>query len=941
MTMKPHTILSIIPILLLVFQVENATARTTVEAYFGQPFGVGHVTVDVPHGALIAPPGDDRIHVIEANGRVLYPVIPDAPVRRILRQFLEIESPAQVTIHFLFRGRDPLDLTVYAPTAIPIRIQPEDHPRKHRRELNAWWQQVTGTTRNLERDKDYPIVVQNYLATMLARRLGLRLPKSSPGLFQNDDANEALGILLGTESIRAAIQKDLLLGNGAGGESIESAEYPLPEPLIPPSVNYPPIPGNISIEPIALHVPHECLYVRFGTFSNYLWLRDFMDQWGGDMASMIAVRGINYHLHERIEQQLGLKQTALAEILGPTVIADIAIVGSDVFLREGAAIGILFQARNNLLLGNDIRQQRKEAKSRYPDATEETFSIDGHEVSYISNPGGTMRSYYAADGDFHFVTTSRTLIRRFLETGHGTGALGQSDEFRHARTVLPVERNDTIFAYLSDAFMSQMVGPHYRVEMTRRMRSLAEMDMVRIARLAACAEGLAAHSIEELVLAGLLPPGFGIRPDGSRLIETEGQWTDSLRGARGTFVPIPDISVQRVTAREAAAYERFGAVYQNEWKRIDPIMAAIQRTPLDTPNLDRMTIELFITPYHQATYGLFVDFLGPPTQLAKAPIPGDLASLEVVLSGRFISPLKGQPPTPWHIFGALRDSHVPLEVRQGRLPTDIPTLETIRGYLGAWPRPGLFDTLFRVPGPVPFDEFGYAPAQSILGKDHWQRRFDDWFVFSFKRDVLEEVTPHLAMIERERPAQIRLRIEDLTGKDLAGLVHAFGYQQARKASASGSRFMNSLTRQLHVAPAECKAVAEEILGGTLQCPLGGTYQPIEYPGGMPVWVSDALPPENQFTFMQVPDDYTFPLLTWFRGITGELNLTGDALSAHIELDVQNKESATDKPALPSLKLPSLGFGKKKYADKKPEEPTPANPPESLAPPDPDELPPPR
>lgn len=932
--MKRHTILSLI--ITLIILDGPAFARTAVEAYVGQPFGVGKVTVDVPSGALIAPPGDDRINVVEQNGRVLYPVTPGTPVRRLVRRFLKIESPYRVTIHFLFRGDGPLDLTVYAPTAIPVHVQPIDHARKHQRTLDGWWQAYTKDYSDLSSSGEYPLVVQNYLTTTMARRLHKRPPEKASGLFKSDDANTALGLLLGAESIRAAMQKDLLLGSIKPGAVPETAALPLPKPVIPPPVVYPIIPDEVPIEPIAMHVPHECLYVRFGNFTNYLWLRDFTEQWGGDMANMISVRGINYHLDERIEQQLGLKQTALAKILGPTVIADIAIVGSDPFVREGAAIGVLFQARNNMLLGNDIRRQQNEAKARHADAIFKTLKIAGHDVTYVSTPTGSVRSYYAVDGDFHFVTTSRTLVRRFFEAGQGIGTLGRSKEFRYARFVVPIERDDTIFAYLSDMFFRQLVGPQYRVEMTRRMRSLAEIDALRIARLAARAEGVVAHSVEELISADLLPPGFGYRPDGSQLIETEGGFIDTHRGAPGTFTPIPDMPIDGVTPSEAAEYERFATMYRSNWQRVDPVVAAILRTPLGPPGLERMSIELMVTPYHKGTYGRVADMLGPPMRLAKAPVVGDLVSLDVVFGGKFVGQLKGQPPSPWHLFGALRDSRVPLEVRQGHLPTDIPTMEKIRGYLGAWPRPGFFSSLVRTPEGAPFDEHGYAPAQSLLGDDHWQRRFDDWFVFSFRRDVLEEVTPQLSVIEFERPAQVRLRIDDLTGKDLASLANSFGYSQARKASASGSRFMNSLTRQLHIHPAECKAVAEGLIGGTLQCPIGGEYQLVELPGGPPVWVSNALTQDNRFFLADVPPDYTFPLLTWFRGITAELSLTGDTLSAFVELDIQNKPNAAktdEKSLLPGLKLPSFGFGGKKND----EEDKPGKP---LSPPKLEELPPP-
>jgi len=39
-----------------------------------------------------------------------------------------------------------------------------------------------------------------------------------------------------------------------------------------------------------MHVPEECFYVRFGRFSNYLWLNHLLDDYGGDLAQMITLR---------------------------------------------------------------------------------------------------------------------------------------------------------------------------------------------------------------------------------------------------------------------------------------------------------------------------------------------------------------------------------------------------------------------------------------------------------------------------------------------------------------------------------------------------------------------------------------------------------------------------------------------------------------------------
>jgi hypothetical protein len=85
------------------------------EAYRGEPYGIGRISVDLSPGASTLPWGDDRFALVESDGRAMYPVLENAPVRRLVRKFLGIETPWQVTFYFMFRGDEPLHLTVYAP----------------------------------------------------------------------------------------------------------------------------------------------------------------------------------------------------------------------------------------------------------------------------------------------------------------------------------------------------------------------------------------------------------------------------------------------------------------------------------------------------------------------------------------------------------------------------------------------------------------------------------------------------------------------------------------------------------------------------------------------------------------------------------------------------------------------------------------------------------
>ena len=180
------------------------------------------------------------------------------------------------------------------------------------------------------------------------------------------------------------------------------------------------------------------------------------------------------------------------------------------------------------------------------------------------------------------------------------------------------------------------------------------------------------------------------------------------------------------------------------------------------------------------------------------------------------------------------------------------------------------------------------------------------------------------MVEAERPAQIRLRIDDLHDKQIATGVNGLGYMRARQASASGSRFMNSLTTQLHVPPDQARDVAEALVGGHFVDPLGGKYELLEEgerasargdnaevlpaPGARRLWASTAVTPQNRFLLTEIPADYQMPLMEWFRGLTLEVARvdSADALTLHAELDMVHQDVAPPAANEGGFKLPSLG-----------------------------------
>jgi hypothetical protein len=869
-----------------------------VEAIAGEPFGVGRLVIDIPDHLLPQPLGAEGLGLSEKNGRVFYPVVrvpvlrplakevlestpvlTGGPVRQEVRDLLTdlLDQPTRKTIYFLFRGSEPLLLTLRARRDYECRAVVRPGRLAYRRLMAAWWEQYTAPPRLLQPPPDYPPLVENFLKATLARRLNLRLPKREHTASPRQLLQRELAILAGTESIRLAMAQDRVLGL----HNLHlPADQPLPEPMSLPGLVVPEPPPQVTVEPIALCVPPECYYVRFGSFDNALWLKDTLANYGGDLQNLLAARGLDYELGRRMETQLVLKQTVLARLLGSAVISDVAMVGTDFFFREGGAYGMLFHAKSNLMLSGALAHLRAE-RLRAGGASEQQLQIGRHRVSYLSSADGTVRSCYAALGDFHFVTTSKTLAQRFLEVAEGGVGLGATQEFRHARALMPIERNDTVWIYLSDAFFRNLTSPRYRIEMARRLQALADIEIVRLARLMATSEGNPADTVEELVSGAMLPPNFARRPDGSHVVLKDGEVFDSLRGRRGVFVPVPDVPVTTATRAEVSEYRQFGDFFREQWQRMDPTIVAIKRQPLEGGR-ERISIEMRLSPFAAEHFRFLDQWAGPPDNKQMAPVPGDIARGELALKNQ-------------HLFAGIRDVVPSSELATPRDLLGTRLRDVLVGYIGTTGEVGLLGFLER---PLLFPSPEPDKPQVVLGVA--RQRADNFRVFSFHPEVLAEVVPQLRFEEAPRPAQLRLWIGDISQAKIARLVNNLAYSRTVETSLGNLRLLHALEHQLHVPAPRCLETAELLLGAKLVCPLGGKYAfPKEPRQTSPIgpagpasqsghWTSTALVPRGKRPLLgqPAPPDYLAPPLNWFRGLKLDATMNEKVLSGQAEVIMQ-------------------------------------------------------
>ena len=453
-------------------------------------------------------------------------------------------------------------------------------------------------------------------------------------------------------------------------------------------------------------------------------------------------------------------------------------------------------------------------------------------------------------------------------------ALGNSIGFRHARTAMPTTRGDTVFAYLSEAFLRNLAGPHYRVEMSRRLRSATDIELFQLAQLAARGEKKPSDSIEQLIADGFLPHGFGQRPDGSRLvISPEGVASDSMRGGRSTFLPVSDVEISGITTAEIADYNRFAMQIRSTLGDMQPLIVGLRRERTKTKDVERIVIDARISPFTGPRYQELTAKLGPATRTAIAPMKEDLISIQGVL--------KADDGGYRHLFAGIEDLRQRIDVRELNFLEMLRLGRQMEAYVGTWPKEGELARFFGFDGRFPKDEVGHIHFMPGFGL--WITKLNDFTVLTINKENLANTAQQLRTIETETPAHIRITADDLSKAHLGTLISGLGYRQARSASTGNSRYMHRIAAQLHVPRDQTMTLAEQLSASRLVCPLGGKYELRKHPAGLKSWVSTAWYDNAGRPLADKPGDYLAPPLKWFRGLNAEAILEDHSLRLHAEV----------------------------------------------------------
>ena len=408
-------------------------------------------------------------------------------------------------------------------------------------------------------------------------------PRVTPPRREPSELARLMDTTTGMTSLQETLQTDRALL--AAGD--EAATVPLSE-LKPPSFKPHPwaamtaaLARPVPSEPLAVSAPAAFYYVRFRTITQLINLREELDAGIGPALAGIG-EGADYDLGPRYEAELGLRQGPLTKLLGPAVVDDLAVVGSDPYLREGSDLSFVFRVRARPAFEAALAGTLAAFGAAHGGLKSATIDHQGTPIHVTRSLDGVVRRHRATVGGFDVVSNSLAATGRVIDAITGRAPrLADEPDFRYMLARDAATPAD-VLAFMSDRFVGEVIGPRQKVLEARRQIALAELSRPGYAALLyGWMYGRMPASADELVASGLLKREELAHAGGERIDWQPGRAARSSWGAVGELTPLIDLPVvAKVTPSEKAAYAMFVGGYQSFWRtNIDPVAIRIALPP--------------------------------------------------------------------------------------------------------------------------------------------------------------------------------------------------------------------------------------------------------------------------------------------------------------------------------------------------------------------------
>ncbi len=285
-----------------------------------------------------------------------------------------------------------------------------------------------------------------------------------------------------------------------------------------------------KISSLAMCVPDDFLFLKFGSVSKMMEATSLIDTWGAYVVSQVHQQARSQLIVERIKRQLAVETNDLLRPVYDSMVSEFAIASSDVFFREGTDVSLLMELKEPELFRAQMDKFLLNSEKATQGAVRSESQFMGVPFTLVASPDRTVHVYSAYPRPkLHLRTNSEFALKRIIESiqgktveGKEARRLGASDEFAYIRTIMPegTEEEDGL-VYMSDPFIRRLMGPQVKLTQRRRLICYNHLRMLVHASLMHATEhGQFAETVGQLHESNCLPEGFGDElcrcPDGGQ-----------------------------------------------------------------------------------------------------------------------------------------------------------------------------------------------------------------------------------------------------------------------------------------------------------------------------------------------------------------------------------------------------------------------------------------
>lgn len=318
---------------------------------------------------------------------------------------------------------------------------------------------------------------------------------------------------------------------------------------------------KVQVEPAAKLVPADQYYVRVSDVAALVELVGRLGALIGPVSGFFANSDRDSQLFTRYVRELAFPtgNEQLGKLLGPVVVRELVVTGSDLNWPGGADLTILIRPNNAFLLRLALDGQIKTLRREYgAELVEQKADFLGTTIQSWRSADGLVNAYRAEVADQIILSNSATGIRRVIETIKGKrAALADELDFQYQRMLFPLEQKEATFVCLSESFLRRQFSPALQVQTWRRDQAVGLMRQAGHAALWSAvqtgklpADTAQLHASSGLApLPATAPPEFGYVWDSKRLLVR-----NAVYGSPQCPAVAVDVPVDRVTIEELKRY---------------------------------------------------------------------------------------------------------------------------------------------------------------------------------------------------------------------------------------------------------------------------------------------------------------------------------------------------------------------------------------------------